>query len=220
MRTFDEYLAELRGRLQVGPRRAQEICEEARCHLEAQAQQFERQGLSREEAAAKAIAAFGEPAAVAQVLTKANEQHYRAQIAKALGLGVLIGSAIWYVGIVVLWLVGLTAHYALTTYWYASLIPGAIFGALCGLLISAWRVRMRWVIITFAAAPVLLFWSYLYLLFRAGGFADASMLLRGGATSTLPLPIICSAIALAVAWAVHRWVLRAPKDLPTPMEAE
>lgn len=218
MRTFDEYLAELRGRLQVGPRRAREICEEARCHLEAQAQQFEQQGLSHDEAVAKAIAAFGDPAAVAQVLTKANAQHHRVQVAEAVGLGMLIGSAVWYLGIVVIYLLGVTSANALTTDWYQEAIIGGTFGAVCGLLVGAWRVRMKWIIITFAAAPVLLFWAYLYLLFRAGGFEDASMLLRGAATSTLPLPIICSAIALAVAWAVHRWVLRSPVELPAPME--
>ncbi len=210
MRKFDEYLAELRRRLQVGPRRAQEICEEARCHLEAQAQQFEQQGLSHDEAVAKAIAAFGEPAAVAQVLTKANAQHHRVQVAEAVGLGVLIGSAVWYLGIVVIYLLGVTSANALTTYWYQEAIIGGTFGAICGLLVGAWRVRMKWIIITFAAAPVLLFWCWLYLLFRAGGFADASAAIYAATVNALPLPIICSAIALAVAWAVHRWVLRAP----------
>jgi hypothetical protein len=68
MHEFEEYLARIRSALSVGERRAQDICAEVKSHLEAAADRLQRSGLSRAEALAEAMRAFGEPHTIGRQL--------------------------------------------------------------------------------------------------------------------------------------------------------
>jgi len=72
MGEFEQYLVHLRAALDVDDPRADEIIAEARGHLQAQAQELEEGGMSREEAVAEAVRIFGEPESVAEQLRRAN----------------------------------------------------------------------------------------------------------------------------------------------------
>jgi hypothetical protein len=72
---FEGYLNRLRAGLHLSASRADELVAEAESHLEARAAQWERMGRSRREAAEAAMQGFGEPEAIAQQLTRANQRH-------------------------------------------------------------------------------------------------------------------------------------------------
>jgi hypothetical protein len=72
---FEGYLSRLRAGLHLGASRADELVAEAESHLEARAAQWERMGRTRQEAAEAAMYGFGEPEAIAQQLTRANQRH-------------------------------------------------------------------------------------------------------------------------------------------------
>ena len=68
MHGFEEYLRRIQSALNVGARRAHDICAEVRSHLEAAADRLQQSGLSREEALGEAMRAFGEPHAIGRQL--------------------------------------------------------------------------------------------------------------------------------------------------------
>ena len=70
MHEFEEYLKRIRSALNVGARRAEDICAEVRSHLEAAAGQLQQSGLSREEALGEAMRTFGEPHAIGRQLRR------------------------------------------------------------------------------------------------------------------------------------------------------
>ena len=75
MSEFAGYLQRLRDELGVDPKRADEICAEVRTHLEARAAQLQESGLGPDDAAAEAVASFGDPTEIAQRLMRANRRH-------------------------------------------------------------------------------------------------------------------------------------------------
>ncbi len=86
MSDIERYLSELRSRLtELDPRRANEIINEARTHLEARATQLEAEGKSQEEACAEAVRTFGEPQRIAWELLQGNARHQRPDTLRALG---------------------------------------------------------------------------------------------------------------------------------------
>jgi hypothetical protein len=93
MRDLDDYLDQLRGALDVTPKRADEICEEVRSHLRARASELMAKGSSEREAAAEAVAEFGAPRQMAAQLTQANSRHRRAnRILAVLGFMVVFSA--------------------------------------------------------------------------------------------------------------------------------
>jgi len=89
---LDPYLDRLRAALDVAPRRADEICAEARAHLEGKAADLEARGLHREQAAREAMQAFGDPVRLAVSLTQANRRHRAASALRTfLALGLAFG---------------------------------------------------------------------------------------------------------------------------------
>jgi type II secretory pathway pseudopilin PulG len=216
MYEFDSYLSQLRSLLEVGPRRTQEICEEVRCHLEAQTRALQRSGLGREEAAAQAMRAFGEPKAVARLLAAANSQHHRQQVLRALALGVSIGPPILYLGSVVDYLVRHVTLWGITDGWYVTVLTGSIIGGLCALAVAHWRVRLRWFLAAWLSGPAVLAGWVIWLHFSLRGPGAGAVAMEVIPSAGLPAVLSCAALAVGVAWAVHRWVLAGPDSQPTP----
>jgi hypothetical protein len=106
MSEFDEYLERLRLALDLSRSRADEICAEARSHLEARAAQLQETGLSADDAAAEAVRGFGDVGKLAAELRRVNRRHrgfsaLRALLALGLVLGVmaaLVGAEVDHLG--------------------------------------------------------------------------------------------------------------------------
>ncbi len=204
---LDLYLDRIQVALNVGPRRAREICEEVRGHLDDQIRDLQRKGLNYHDAVTKAIEKFGEPKIVALVLTEANSQHRREQLLKGLVVGVLLGSPIWYIVTVMMWVLHMISAWGLTKYWYESVILGGGLGGIVGLGVASSRLRVRRVCAVLALVTAVLYLVWSAALLRMGAFADARTALRSYLNGVMPLFVMVAAIGFVVEWGVHRWVL-------------
>ncbi len=85
MSEIESYLAELRARLDVDVKRADEIIAEVRTHLETQAAELQTGGLGSDEAMSQAVGSFGEPDQIARQLVEGNARHRRPEVLRAAG---------------------------------------------------------------------------------------------------------------------------------------
>jgi len=201
MHEFEEYLKRLASQLNVSPRRAEEICAELRSHLEATADQLQQSGVSREEALAEATRIFGEPRAIAGQLTKANHRHRRPQVVRATGLGVIIGCTVYYSFVVTLLLVRVPGASDVWD-WVVAVLLGAVPGAVYGMVISLWRIRVRTVAASLAVLAGVLAVSWI------GALVANQPAVIGRLYEALGVGLLLGAMALAVSIAVHEWVLK------------
>jgi prepilin-type N-terminal cleavage/methylation domain-containing protein len=205
---LDLYLDRVWAALHVRPRRAREICEELRTHLDDQVRDLQRSGLDRRAAVMKAIEKLGEPKAVARVLTEANSHHRRGNLLAGLAVGVLLGSPIWYLVTVALWLLHMVSAWGLTRYWYDSVIFGGGFGGIIGVAVSSGRLKMSRVFAVLGLVAAALFGAWSLALFHMGGFIDARWAVRFYFEGLAPLLTMVATIGFGVEWGVHRWALR------------
>ena len=204
---FGLYLQMVRRKLRVGRRRAEAICTELRSHLEAQALQFERDGMSREQAVAQAVERFGSPQEIAARLVVSNSQYHREELLKAMWLGLIVGSAVFYAFAVALYLLRLQSIHGIRTYWYVNVVIGGGVGGLSGLACVS-RARLRAVarVATWVTAAFLIgFPAVTYIM---NGYHGLDRLLKDLMMVGL-VPAALIAIWMAAGHAVNRWVLHA-----------
>jgi prepilin-type N-terminal cleavage/methylation domain-containing protein len=208
MQGLDLYLHCLRAALNVNQSRAREICDEVRSHLEAQVLEFQRSGLSREDAVTTAIAKFGEPKAIAQSLATANSQHRRALALRGMALGAAIGSVVFYAAGVVMWLTSQVSVHQVTEGWREAVVLGLPVGGLSGFAVCRWAARPRRLagIVGVVALGPNLAWAFA--LFKTGCFMDRAAALDYAASMMVPLAGVFAVAAYAASSLVERWMLR------------
>jgi hypothetical protein len=212
---FDLYLGMVRRQLRVGRRRAEAICTELRSHLEAQALQFERDGMSRQQAVAQAVERFGSPQEIAARLVVSNSQYHREEVLKAMWLGLIVGAAIFYVLTVAMYLVHLISIYGITTYWYQAVITGGGVGVLSGLACTS-RARLRTIARVVIWVAVVLWIGFNILMYAMNGYHGLGRLLKDLIMVCI-LPAAFIAIWAAAKHVVNRWVLHAsPRRAENP----
>jgi hypothetical protein len=210
MHEFDLYLDLVRRQLGVGRRRAEGICAELRSHLEAQAREFEQAGLSPEQAAAQAIARFGEPRGIAARLVDANGQHKREEWLRAAWVGLVVGGAIFYAFAVALYLAHVQSRHGVTTYWYHNVIMGGAVGLLSALDALRPRSQVRAVARVIAVSTAVLWGGFVAVMYTMSGYRGLGDLLKDVVVMGGLLVLVLVTIVFASAHAVNHWVLSPP----------
>ena len=136
-----------------------------------------------------------------------------------MGLGLTIGTVVFYAILVICFGLGLYSSYAITKYWYHAPTIGGAVGRVIGLVVGAWHIRVHALIAVAACIAGLPAVGIGIFMAKHGAFLD-----WGALTSyVLKQVLILGSTACATSWLLtrllDRWMpaaaLRA-KAQPTP----